>query len=97
MDLYLDHHTFHIHAYNAKGLGRVATVEMKRLIGFWEMQSLIITPYEKDMPILKDFSAPLLYNDKHLSNTPMTEAYKTITRPDIIYLRKVVKCFRKIF
>ena len=24
---------------------------MKRLIGFWDMQSLIITPFEKDMPI----------------------------------------------
>jgi len=47
----IDGATFHIHAYNAKGLGRVATVEMKRLIGFWDMQSLIITPFEKDMPI----------------------------------------------
>ena len=47
----IDGATFRIHAYNAKGLGRVATVEMKRLIGFWDMQSLIITPFEKDMPI----------------------------------------------
>ena len=42
---------FKICAYDVKGIGRVATIEMKRLIGFWEMQSLIITPYEKDMPI----------------------------------------------
>lgn len=47
----IDGATFRINAYNAKGLGRVATVEMKRLIGFWDMQSLIITPFEKDMPI----------------------------------------------
>lgn len=42
---------FKICAYDVKGIGRVATVEMKRLIGFWDMQSLIITPFEKDMPI----------------------------------------------
>ena len=47
----IDGATFRISAYDAKGLGRIASVEMKRLIGFWEMQSLIITPYEKDMPI----------------------------------------------
>ena len=42
---------FKISAFDVKGVGRVATIEMKRLIGFWEMQSLLITPYEKDMPI----------------------------------------------
>lgn len=42
---------FKICAYDVQGIGRVATVEMKRLIGLWEMQSLIITPYQKDMPI----------------------------------------------
>lgn len=42
---------FKISAFDVKEVGRVATIEMKRLIGFWEMQSLIITPYEKDMPI----------------------------------------------
>ena len=42
---------FVIKAYDVEGLGRVATVSMKRLIGLWEMQSLIITPYEVDMPI----------------------------------------------
>lgn len=42
---------FKIAAFEVKGVGRVSTVEMKRLIGLWEMQSLIITPYEKDMPI----------------------------------------------
>ncbi len=47
----IDGAAFHISTYNAKGLGCVTTVEMKRLIGLWEMQSLIITPYEKDMPI----------------------------------------------
>lgn len=49
--VHIDGAVFRIHAYEMKGLGRVATVEMKRLIGLWEMQSLIITPYEKDMPI----------------------------------------------
>ena len=49
--VYIDGAKFRINAYNMKGLGRVATVEMKRLVGLWEMQSLIITPFEKDMPI----------------------------------------------
>lgn len=47
----IDGATFRINAYDAKGLGHVATVEMKRFIGSWDMQSLIITPFEKDMPI----------------------------------------------
>ncbi|MBQ8518814.1 MAG: hypothetical protein IJ455_04295 [Agathobacter sp.] len=47
----IDGATFRMCAYNMKGLGRVATVQMKRLVGFWDMQSLIITPFEKDMPI----------------------------------------------
>lgn len=49
--VYIDGAKFLIKAYDMKGLGRVSTVEMKRLVGFWDMQSLIITPYEKDMPI----------------------------------------------
>lgn len=49
--VYIDGAKFLINAYDMKGLGRVSTVEMKRLVGFWDMQSLIITPYEKDMPI----------------------------------------------
>lgn len=47
----IDGANFIINAYDVEGVGRVATVQMKRLIGFWEMQSLIITPFEKDMPI----------------------------------------------
>lgn len=47
----IDGANFKIEAYDVAGIGRVATVQMKRLIGFWEMQSLIITPFEKDMPI----------------------------------------------
>lgn len=42
---------FVIKGYDVEGLGRVATIQMKRLIGLWEMQSLIITPYQVDMPI----------------------------------------------
>lgn len=49
--VYIEGAVFRMHAYNMRGLGRVATVEMKRLIGLWEMQSLIITPFEKDMPV----------------------------------------------
>ena len=49
--VFIDGAKFRINAYEMRGLGRVATVEMKRLIGLWDMQSLIITPFEKDMPI----------------------------------------------
>lgn len=47
----IDGAKFRINAYDVEGMGRVATVEMKRLVGLWEMQSLIITPFHKDMPI----------------------------------------------
>ena len=47
----IDGANFKIDAYDVAGVGRVATVQMKRLVGFWDMQSLIITPFEKDMPI----------------------------------------------
>lgn len=47
----IDGANFNINAYDVEGVGRVATVEMKRLIGLWNMQSVIITPFEVDMPI----------------------------------------------
>lgn len=47
----IDGAKFKISAYDVEGLGRVSTVQMKRLVGFWDMQSLIITPFQKDMPI----------------------------------------------
>lgn len=50
-NIVIDGAKFKICAYDVEKIGHVTTVEMKRWIGFWEMQSLIITPYEKDMPI----------------------------------------------
>ncbi len=47
----IDGANFRIRGYNAAGLGRVSTVQMKRLFGAWEMQTLIINPLEVDMPI----------------------------------------------
>lgn len=47
----IDGAKFKISAYDVEGVGRVATVQMKRLVGLWDMQSLIITPFQKDMPI----------------------------------------------
>lgn len=47
----IDGAKFKISAYDVEGVGRVATVRMKRLVGLWDMQSLIITPFQKDMPI----------------------------------------------
>lgn len=47
----IDGANFQINAYDVEGLGRVSTVQMKRLVGLWEMQSLIINPLEVDMPI----------------------------------------------
>lgn len=50
-DVTIDGAKFKINAYDVEGLGRISTVQMKRLVGLWDMQSLIITPYQKDMPI----------------------------------------------
>lgn len=47
----IDGAKFQICAYDVEGIGRISTVQMKRLVGFWDMQSLIVTPFDKDMPI----------------------------------------------
>lgn len=41
----------HIEAYDVMDLGRVALVEVKGFLNLWKMQSMIVTPMEKDAPI----------------------------------------------
>ena len=50
--------TFHIEAYDAKDMGRVAIVEMTGFLKLWKAQSLFITPLDKD--------APVFYYHRHL-------------------------------
>ena len=84
--VYIDGAKFLIKAYDMKGLGRVSTVEMKRLVGFWDMQSLIITPYEKDMPIY--------YYNRHREKGKYiyrVELFDTQMNPvDVVSLEEVV-------
>ena len=59
---------FEAKAYDVKGLGRVSLMEAKMPLGIMEMDSLIINPFEKDVPLfsidrMKMLGKPLLYID----------------------------------
>lgn len=83
----------HIEAYDAEGLGRVAMVEVNGFLKLWKMQSMIITPFEKDAPIYyyhrhnrkgndiyKVEVLNMLLEDRELKEfTPVLEKYASIT------------------
>lgn len=84
----IDGANFVIHAYEVSGVGRVATIQMKRLIGFWEMQSVIITPFEKE--------APIFYYNRHREKGAYTYRVTHFdgvsdAQEDELYLEKVNK------
>jgi len=43
--------TFSIKAYNAKGLGHVSVMSAKGFFGLMKMDTLIVNPYEADLPL----------------------------------------------
>ena len=58
--------TFNVKAYDAKGLGRVSLMEAKMPLKIMEMDSLIINPFEKDVPLfsidrMRVLRKPILY------------------------------------
>lgn len=57
---------FEVKAYDAKGLGRISLMEAKTPLAIMEMDSLIINPFEKDVPLfsidrVKTLGKPILY------------------------------------
>ncbi|WP_029232662.1 hypothetical protein [Butyrivibrio sp. VCB2006] len=56
--------TFTIGSYEAEGLGHVSTMSSKGFFGLMKMDTLIITPLEKDLPIFSYDRIKAMGNDK---------------------------------
>ena len=65
--------SFTIKAYDAEGLGRVSLMDAKGFFGLMKMESLIVDPFYKDLP---------LYSSERISamgkNTLIVEMYDTL-------------------
>ena len=64
---------FEIKAYDAKGLGRVSIMKAKGFFGLMKMDTLMITPTEKDLPLLSYDRINAMGND-----TLIIELYDTL-------------------
>lgn len=63
---------FSIFSYEAKGLGHVSVMKAAGFFGLMKMDTLIVTPYEKDMPLVSYDRIVAMGND-----TLIIEAYDT--------------------
>jgi hypothetical protein len=64
---------FEIKAYDAKGLGRVSIMKAKGFFGLMKMDTLMITPTDKDLPLLSYDRINAMGND-----TLIIELYDTL-------------------
>ena len=55
---------FEIRSYNAKGLGHVSTMCAKGFFGLMQMDTLIVNPIEKDLPLMSYDRIKAMGNDK---------------------------------
>ena len=65
--------TFHIRAFHAEGLGHVSAMSAKGFLGLMKMDTLMIVPTEKDMPLLSYDRIHAMGND-----TLIFELYDTL-------------------
>ena len=65
--------TFSIHAYEAKGLGHVSTMHASGFFGFMQMDTLIVNPLERDLPLYSYDRVHAMGND-----TLIVELYDTL-------------------
>lgn len=56
--------TFNISSYEAQGLGHVSTMQSKGFFGLMQMNTLIITPIDTDLPIYSYDRIKAMGNDK---------------------------------
>ena len=56
--------TFNISSYEAQGLGHVSTMQSKGFFGLMQMDTLIITPIDTDLPIYSYDRIKAMGNDK---------------------------------
>lgn len=77
--------TFSINAYRADGLGHISTMKAKGFCGLMQMETLIINPTERDLPLYSYDRIFAMGKD-----TLITELYDTILDPcDLSALRTV--------
>jgi hypothetical protein len=76
---------FEIKAYDALGLGRVSIMKAKGFFGLMKMDTLMITPTDKDLPLLSYDRINAMGND-----TLIIELYDTLINPcDLTPLQNV--------
>ena len=74
---------FQIKKYHAKGLGSVSVMEAKGFFGLMQMDTLIVNPLEKDLPLLSYDRVLAMGND-----TLIIELYDTfIEKQDLLELK----------
>ena len=64
---------FQIHVYQIEGIGRLAIVSAKGMLGLMKMETFILSPYEKDAPL---FSMDKI-SVKGVQDTFLAEFYDT--------------------
>ncbi|MBQ7600468.1 MAG: hypothetical protein IJU57_07360 [Clostridia bacterium] len=83
---------FHIRAFDAEGLGHVSVMTAKGMLGLMKMDTVIINPKEKDLPLysydrIKAFGSDVL----------ITELYDTLAQPRSFgKVRSVVKKYNDL-
>lgn len=81
--------TFTVKAWRAEGLGHVSVMQAKGFFGLMKMDTLMIVPKEKDLPLYSYDRIHAMGND-----TLIVELYDTLTAPfDAAPLNKVKELF----
>ena len=84
--------TFTVSHYRAKGLGHVSTMEAKGFFGLMKMDTLVIVPFEKDMPLYSYDRILAMGND-----TLLVELYDTMVHPyDASVFDEIVKRYSSV-
>lgn len=83
---------FHIRSFYAEGLGHVSTMEASGFFGLMKMNTVIVNPFEKDMPLLAYDRIHVMGKDKLL-----LEMYDTMLgNTDVSSLDAVGKAYESI-
>lgn len=83
---------FTLSSYSAEGLGWVSVMKAKGFFGLMKMDTLIVTPFSKDMPLLSYDRIVAMGND-----TLIIEAYDTtLNKSDLSSLEKINASFSSL-
>ena len=79
---------FNIRSYKAEGLGHVSVMTAKGMFGLMKMDTLIVNPYEVDLPLYSYDRILAMGND-----VLIVELYDTIADPDSFGMRDVKESY----